>query len=235
METVSENVPFKNSINFQDVRESLNTFTGDDTYSVKKWIADLEEMRTVCSWSDVEIFIYAKRLLSGTAALFVRSDTGICSWPILCSRLLEEFQRQLTDADIHRQLAARVKRNDETHQQNLFKMMELAGQGTVPEDSVIDYVISGIRDNEMNKSILYGARTISEFKTKLILYVKIKSRMSTAEPKSSKAPPTNTVIRCFNCGSKSHQAKECPDSDKGAKCFSCINFGHRSFECPNRE
>lgn len=222
----------RNTINFQDVRESLNIFTGDDTHSVLKWIADLEEMRTVCSWSDVELFIYAKRLLSGTAALFVRSETGICSWAILSELLLDEFQCQFTDADIHRQLAARVKR-DETHQQDLFKMMELSGQGAAPNDSVIDYVIAGIRDNEMNKAILHGARTISEFKAKLQLYVKIKSRMSVAEFKIPKIQ-SNTVIRCFNCGSKTHQAKECPDLDKGAKCFSCKSFGHRSFERPNK-
>jgi len=46
---------------------------------------------------------------------------------------------------------------------------------------------------------------------------------------------SNTVIRCFNCGSKTHQHRECPDLDKGPKCFACRSFGHKSTECPNKE
>lgn len=84
---IEENVGIINqvreSIKFHDVRESLNVFTGDDTYSITKWIEDLEEMSEVCGWSDVELFIYSKRLLSGTAALYLRSETGIKSWNLL--------------------------------------------------------------------------------------------------------------------------------------------------------
>jgi len=123
----------RNTISFQDDRESLNLFTGDDTYSITKWIADLEEMRDVYNWSDVELFVYRKRLLSGTAALYIRSETGIFSWDTFRHRLLNEFQCRLTDADTHRQLAAKKKYDDETCLQYLFKM-----QGAIPDDSVID-------------------------------------------------------------------------------------------------
>jgi len=40
------------------------------------------------------------------------------------------------------------------------------------------------------------------------------------------------VTRCFNCGDRGHQSRECPDVNKGLKCFSCRAFGHKSFECP---
>jgi len=69
----------RESIKFHDARESLNVFTGYDTYSIIKWIKDLEEMSEVCGWSDVELFIHSKRLLSGTAALYLRFETGIKS------------------------------------------------------------------------------------------------------------------------------------------------------------
>lgn len=100
----------RESIKLHDVRESLNVFTGDDTYSITKWIEDLEEMSEVCGWSDVELFIYSKRLLSGTAAaLYLRSENGIKSWNRLRECLMNEFRNNLTSADVHRQLTARVK------------------------------------------------------------------------------------------------------------------------------
>jgi len=127
------------------VRESLNVFTGDDTYSIIILKLNLEEMSEVCGWSDVELFIYSKRLLSETAALYLlRSETGIKSWNLLRECLMNEFRNNLTSADVHRQLTARIKNNDESHQQYLFKMMEIAKQGDVSEDSRLDNVIAGI-------------------------------------------------------------------------------------------
>jgi hypothetical protein len=69
----------KKSIKFHDVQESLNVFIGY-TYSIIKLIENLEEMSEVCVWSDVELFIHSKRLMSGTAALYLRSENGIKSW-----------------------------------------------------------------------------------------------------------------------------------------------------------
>jgi len=94
---------------------------------------------------------------------------------------MNEFRNNLTSADVHRQLTARVKNYHESHQQYLIKIMEIAKQGDVSEDSLLDYVIAGLQDSEVNKSLLYGATTISEFKIKLQLYVKMKSRMQISE------------------------------------------------------
>lgn len=59
--------------------------------------------------------------------------------------------------------------------------------------------------------------------------------MSIVDHKVFNGTSQNTVNRCYNCGPRSHQSKECPDWAKGAKCFACQSFGYRSFECPNKE
>lgn len=46
---------------------------------------------------------------------------------------------------------------------------------------------------------------------------------------------SNVVTRCYNCGSKTHQVKDCPDLNKGPKLFLCRSFGHRSTDYPKRE
>lgn len=71
------------AISFRDVQDSLSTFSGDDTYPISKWIDDMEEMTEVMNWSDLEVFVYSKKLLTGTDQLFVRSEKVICSWSAL--------------------------------------------------------------------------------------------------------------------------------------------------------
>jgi len=115
-------------------------------------------------------------------------------------------------------------------------MRELAMQGGVPDDSLIDYVICGIPDAVVNKSILYGATSIPEFKIKLELYDRMCERRNTERAESrntlpAPAPNGTTEVRCYNCGERGHQSRECPNIEKGPKCFVCRAQGHKSFSC----
>jgi len=60
----------------------------------------LEKMSEVCRWSDVELLIHSKRLFPGTAALYLRSETGIKTWNLLRECLMNEFLNNLTPADV---------------------------------------------------------------------------------------------------------------------------------------
>lgn len=110
---------------------------------------------------------------------------------------------------------------------------------------LIDYVICGIPDTVVDISVLYGATSISEFKVKLELYGRMHERL-VAESKAGammKWVPTAlmsgglavSIVRCFNCGDKGYQSRECPDTGKGPKCFACRAYGHKLFACPVSE
>jgi len=101
--------------------------------------------------------------------------------------------------------------------------------------------------------LLYGATEISEFKIKLELFTKMKSRMQAEIKNVSKfnnvcntdhrqkkwvpySQDSNiSQNRCYNCGARGHNAQVCPDLAKGAKCFMCHTSGHKSPNCPNKE
>lgn len=225
-----------NTMKFGDVQDALSPFTGDGHCSVVKWLNDFEEMALLCAWSDLHKFVYCKRLLLGTAQAFVRSEDGLNSWTVLRARLLAEFRSRLTTADVHRLLSADVKQRNETLLQYLYRMRELAMQGGVSDDSLIDYVICGIPDAVVNKSILYGATSIPEFKVKLELYDRMCERRNDEARNAPLAPAHNVPveIRCYNCGDRGHQSRECPDAVKGPKCFACRAYGHKSFACPTK-
>ncbi|XP_050540370.1 uncharacterized protein LOC126905012 [Daktulosphaira vitifoliae] len=244
----------KSHLSFRDVEESLSKFSGDDAYPVNRWIEEIEEMASVLRWSDPEKLIYGKRLLMGTAQLYIQSERGITTWTILKDKLKNEFKSRMNTAAIHRSLSERFKKIDESYQQYVFKMKQIAQLGNIEEDSLIDYIIAGIRDLEVNKMILYGATSIDELKLKLELYEKMKlnvrantkSNINFSEKKYLNELPNASfksykhegqsanINRCYNCGAKGHRSSSCPDASKGFKCFLCQEFGHKASSCSYR-
>lgn len=223
----------KPRISFNDLEKSMTLFTGDDTYPIETWISDFEDTATLMEWTEIEKIIYSKRLLSGTAKLFLRSLGSITSWVVLKELLKEEFAPKLSSATIHKKLASRKMKTSETYQQYFLHMKELAMHGKVEDEAIIEYVIDGIRDSETNKSILYGATDMKQFRKKLEVYTQIKEKMH--HKAAAQITPTTTTgrkpvytKRCYNCGDSSHQSSACTN---GIKCFKCNEYGHKSNEC----
>ncbi|GFW69069.1 transposon Tf2-9 polyprotein [Trichonephila clavipes] len=67
-------------------------------------------------------------------------------------------------------MQARRLKPTETLQEYFLTMRNLAHKGAVDDSSLIDYIIDGIPDSSNNKIILYGSKTLSEFKDKLKIY-----------------------------------------------------------------
>ena len=59
---------------------------------------------------------------------------------------------------------------DESYQKFFLKMKQLASRGNIEDSSLIQYVIDGVHDLTINKSILYGAASLKKFKDKLKYY-----------------------------------------------------------------
>jgi len=123
-------------------------------------------------------------------------------------------------------------------------MLEIAAQADVDTRSVIQYIIEGVQDDPVNKTVLHGAKMIRELKERFIQYeaIKTEGKSKTKQPKPEEKKKTirgeasSTVKegekkRCFNCGDKDHVGRECPMKDKGAKCFKCNQYGHIAKSC----
>ena len=63
-------------LTFEDVKDSLEKFSGDDLPNVSQWIKDFEQMAEVCGWSDIHMVVFARKLLTGSAQLsHAKNDT----------------------------------------------------------------------------------------------------------------------------------------------------------------
>jgi len=231
-------------LTFRDVEESIEAFSGDDKVDVTRWLRDFEEMAELCEWSDIYIqkVVYAKRLLRGSAKLFVNYERCTKTWRKLRRALKEEFKEAIDSHAVHRELSRRRKTSDESYQTYVYKMLEIAAQADVDTKSVIQYIIEGIQDEPVNKTVLHGAKTVRELKERLIQYEAMKkegkSRQQKADEKQKKRTTRDTTTitpadarRCFNCGDKDHMSKECPTKNRSSKCFKCNQYGHIAKLC----
>ncbi|GFU64259.1 retrovirus-related Pol polyprotein from transposon 17.6 [Trichonephila clavipes] len=104
-------------------------------------------------------------------------------------------------------MQARRLKPTETLQEYFLTMRDLAHKGAVDDSSLIDYIIDGIPDSSNNKIILYGSKTLSEFKDKLKIYETL------LNSKHNKQFPDKRFRDYENSTSYQHRA-ECPKNSR---------------------
>ncbi|XP_036334943.1 uncharacterized protein LOC118745566 [Rhagoletis pomonella] len=142
------------SINFRDFEDSVRHFDGSENIAVEIWLNEFEETAILMGWDELQKFIFAKKSLRGLAKLFIPSERGITAWQKLKAALAEEFKMVVNTAKIHKQLSARNMKTEETVQEYFLCMKELALRGNIEENALMQYVIEGIRDSNINKIVL---------------------------------------------------------------------------------
>lgn len=240
---------------FNDIGDSLEKFSGERTdRDIRDWLEEFENTSENFGWTEAHKYVYGRRLLKGTAKLFVNSSSGLNDWATLKSALEEEFSDKVSSAEIHELLRNRKKKSDESFLQYVYHMQNIAKRGRIEEEAVCEYVANGVNDIPVNKVCLYGAKNIADLKDRIKQYEKMKSQMRESsnratknttthdrekekrEPKSGAKDSTNTAsagdsVRCYNCGNRGHYANDCDTKARGPKCFGCGEHGHRAKDC----
>lgn len=168
---VGESSPRRDSrIQFKDLENAVPEFSGDDNYSVRKWIDDFEEVVDVYDVDARFRYLAARKLLKGTARIFMQKNS-FADWPALRAALIQRYDRQLTGMEVRTQLARRTKKSDETYQRYVCCMEEIARQSErVSEAEIVEAIIYGLRDHSGRAAILNTARTVEELCRLLIRY-----------------------------------------------------------------
>nr|XP_033199848.1 myosin-9-like [Bombus vancouverensis nearcticus] len=155
---------------------------------------------------------------------------------------INQWFRTFEETAINHRLQETKKREDEGCTAYMYRMLGIASHMDMEEAAKMRYIIEGIKDKDVNKTILYGARSMKELKENLIIYEEQKSRKAESSVRqvrpedNRKCRQSGSVMkyrRCHNCGDKEHVGADCPNKSKGPKCFKCREFGHISTNCAN--
>ncbi|GBM91690.1 hypothetical protein AVEN_257233-1 [Araneus ventricosus] len=158
--------------------------------------------------------------------------------------ILDEFSDKINGLQLHKLMESRRMKPFETLQEYFLAMRDLAYKGSLDDSSLIEYVINGIPDSSNNKIILYGCKSIPEFKEKLKIYEKLFNTSRTFWPKDDKKFDPTHVAKferrctpnpqpvCYFCGLKGHKSTQCTNKSHGKQCYGCKNFGHIHANCP---
>ncbi|XP_073951859.1 uncharacterized protein [Choristoneura fumiferana] len=228
----------------QYIDDLVRKFSAQDkTYSVTKFIEDIDENAVIFGWTPLQRLIVARRSMTGTAALWLRAERPFKSWDELKHALSRDFPDTIDIKAVHELMAARKKKKDESCLDYLLTMRELGKRGKMPDYVAIQYIVDGIQDLETNKMMLYGVTSYSELKEKIKIYETIKNKMSTHSQgsqsqhntKNNRPKPVFPTYKkkCYSCGEDNHVSSTCPHRGKGTKCFRCNQFGHISAQCTN--
>ncbi|XP_043492374.1 uncharacterized protein LOC122517843 [Polistes fuscatus] len=181
-------------------------------------------------------------MLKGAARQFISFEREIKSWDSLKRSLIREFQVKVNSATIHKQLSKRRQQPGESSRLYIYSMQEIANQGNIEEDALIQYMADGLLGERRDKAVLYGSRTLTEFKNNIQIFDKLKesnvqgtrfrkdNQGNVASARIGRSPAIKKG-HCYGCGSEAHSYRFCPDKEKGLKCFKCNNFGHIASHC----
>ncbi|XP_076481476.1 uncharacterized protein LOC143303723 [Bombus vancouverensis nearcticus] len=148
------------TLNFEDVEDALESFSGDKNENVERWFESFEEIADVCMWSEGQKAIYTRKLLKGSARIFARFECHARTWHELKRGLIKEFSKKINRRQVRQRLRKTKKRSDEACLAYMYRMLKIASHVDMEEEAKVKYIIDGIVDEESNKSTLYGATSI---------------------------------------------------------------------------
>lgn len=160
---------------FKDIEDSVSKFSGDDHFTIVRWLNEFEETSALLGWNNLQNFVYAKRLLTGTAKLFLRSSSAKI-WSPLKNLLREEFEIKVSSGDIQRMLMKTKMKHDENIHHYILRMKEIAAMAEIEDKVIMEYIIDGVNLNDSSKMWLSDARNFHDLREKFEMHRKLKSK-----------------------------------------------------------
>jgi len=184
---------------------------------IRQWLKCFNENASAYELTLKQKYVNARMKMKGTAMLFLESTT-VSDYDTLCEVLLDEFDKTLTSAELHKQLRERKKNDNENFPEYVLHMRKIASLAIVEAESVIRYIADGLKLRDDLKYFLYSATTFKELRSRfetieMMTKSNIQRKQAVNQNDLGKAgkpvkrfdqKQNQSQRHCFNCGSTEH-------------------------------
>lgn len=207
----------------------------------------------------VKILIGAK--LKGRAAEWFRSKPEHLEMSTndLLAKMKAMFDHRPNKLARKKEFEGRVWRRSEAFAAYMHDKIILANRVPVGEDDLVDYIVDGISDlNLQDQARIQGFTTTASL---LRAFEKVTLRprgqrdgnvapavrpdtaamgrgargaREGARPRGGDGGGQSRPKRCYNCGGQNHISANCPTKESGVKCFRCGERGHIAARCAEK-
>lgn len=108
--------------------------------------------------------------MKGNALLCVQASQGIMSYNALIHLLRCEFSAPTNSRKIHEQLSRMRAKPEQSFVELFYTVKKIASAIYIDEDSVTNYIISGLPGSATSKLFLYESQNLSELKDRIMTY-----------------------------------------------------------------
>lgn len=125
-----------------------------NSLTAPQWIRKLKNIALAYKWNDHTLLLHAMPKLKGAARVWFSSiQDGQVTWARFQDQIIRAFPAVFDEAEIHRELSTRPKQKDETYENYFYTMKTIAAKADVGEQSVIKYILKGIGDEGLKRSL----------------------------------------------------------------------------------
>lgn len=143
---------------FADVESALEKFDGRNK-PVNEWFDAYEGIATAFEFSAIQMNMFCRRLLFGTARAAVEAETGLVDFTKLKTFLVTKFGAAVNGVDVYRQLMTTVSDKGETAEDFAYRMNKVAKHTTIPESVLVGFIVAGLQYTRTEKVNLWGETT----------------------------------------------------------------------------
>lgn len=216
-------------VSFDDVRH-MAPFSGTGGYRVERWVHDFENLIESVNGNDADKLRLVRRFLEGSAKKAVQYKT-YTKWADIKAELLAVFELKIFKSNVYKTLERRTKKYEETIEEYIINMQELAYLGDITEEELIPFIVRGLRDNT-TAQMLYGANNLAALRKLVPMYEQAKIQYNWVNQKPNREVNVQRKdVTCYKCAEKGHIANACTKK-MASVCFNCKQPGHVIAQCP---